>query len=97
MRPMGAMAMHPMGGGFRTAAIGPRWSGGMGPRWGGMGWHRAHFAHVPFHHRFHRFNRFAFFVGGAPYYDYAYYDNCWRRVWTSYGPQLVNVCGGYGY
>ena len=69
----------------------------MGPRWGGMGWHRAHFAHFPFHHRFHRFNRFAFFVGGAPYYDYAYYDNCWRRVWTSYGPQLVNVCGGYGY
>ena len=49
-----------------------------------------------FHHRFfhHRFHRFAFF--GAPY-AYAAYDSCWRRVWTSYGLQWVDVCGDYGY
>jgi hypothetical protein len=90
-RPMGAMAMHPagMGGPMRTAAIGPHWSG--------AGWHHAHFSHFPFHHRFHhRFHRFAFFVG-APYYDYAYYDDCWRRVWTRYGVRVVNVCGVNGY
>jgi hypothetical protein len=53
--------------------------------------------HDGFHHRFfhHRFHRFAFF--GGPYYAYASYDDCWRRVWTSYGPQWVNVCGDYGY
>jgi hypothetical protein len=89
-RPMGAMAMHPagMGGPMRTAAIGPHWSG--------AGWHHhANFSH--FHHRFHhRFNRFAFFAG-APYYDYAYYDDCWRRVWTGYGLRVVNVCSAYGY
>ena len=44
-----------------------------------------------FHHRFHRF---AFI--GAPYV-YANYDGCWRRAWTSYGPQWVNVCSDYGY
>ena len=50
-----------------------------------------------FHHRFfhHRFHRFAFF--GAPYYSYASYDDCWRRVWTRHGVQYVNVCGDYGY
>jgi hypothetical protein len=64
----------------------------------------AHFAHAgfsprfAFHHRFHhrffhhRFHRFAFV--GAPF-AYAAYDSCWRRVWTSYGPQWVNVCGDY--
>jgi hypothetical protein len=52
---------------------------------------RGHFFHHRFHHRFHRF---AFF--GAPY-AYAAYDSCWRRVWTSYGPQWVDVCGDYGY
>jgi hypothetical protein len=95
--PMGAMAMHPMGGG-----IGPHWSGGIG--WSGGGWHRANFPHFAFrdgfHHGFfhHRFNRFAFFFG-APYYDYdyTYYNDCWRRVWTRYGLQVVNVCGDYGY
>jgi len=53
--------------------------------------------HHGFHHRFfhHRFHRFAFF--GAPFVDYAYYDSCWRRVWTSYGVRVVNVCGDYGY
>ena len=53
--------------------------------------------HDGFHHHFfhHRFHRFAFF--GSPYYSYASYDSCWRRVWTSYGPQWVNICGDYGY
>jgi hypothetical protein len=48
-----------------------------------------------FHHRFfhHRFNRFAFI--GFPY-AYAAYDSCWRRVWTRYGLQWVDVCGN-GY
>jgi hypothetical protein len=53
-----------------------------------------------FHHRFfhHRFHRFAFF--GAFAAAYPYYDDCWRRVWTRFGPRLVNVCydyGDYGY
>jgi hypothetical protein len=53
--------------------------------------------HHGFHHHFfhHRFHRFAFF--GSPYYSYASHDSCWRRVWTSYGPQWVNICGDYGY
>jgi hypothetical protein len=59
----------------------------------------AHFAHAGFSrfhgHRFHhRFHRFAFV--GAPF-AYAAYDSCWRRVWTSYGLQWVDVCSGYGY
>jgi hypothetical protein len=55
---------------------------------------RGDFHHHAFHHRFHRF---AFF--GAPYLyaDYGYYDGCWRRTWTSYGPTWVNVCGDYSY
>ena len=47
---------------------------------------RDHFGH-------HRFHRFAF---GVPF-DYAAYDSCWRRVWTSYGLGWVDVCGDYGY
>jgi hypothetical protein len=47
-----------------------------------------------FHHRFHRFNRFAF-VGG-PFF-FAGYDGCWRRVWTAWGPQWINVCSDYGW
>ena len=83
-----------MGGGPRFAAA--HWGG---THWSGMnrGMRFAHagisprFSRFAFHHRFHhRFNRFAF------YGDYAAYDSCWTRVWTSYGPQWVNVCG-YGY
>ena len=83
-----------MGGGGHYAAA--RWGG---THWSGMnrGMRFAHagisprFSRFAFHHRFHhRFNRFAF------YGDYAAYDSCWSRVWTSYGPQWVNVCG-YGY
>jgi hypothetical protein len=47
------------------------------------------------HHFFHnRFRRFAF-VGG-PFF-YGGYDDCWRRVWTAYGPQWINLCSDYGY
>ena len=47
-----------------------------------------------FHHRFHRF---AFIGVPYAYADYAYYDDCWRRIWTAYGLQWTNVCGNYGY
>ena len=81
---MGGGGMHSMGG---------------GARFGGAGFAGAHFGHSGFsprfsrfafrdHRFFHgRFNRFAFI--GAPYY----YDDCWRRTWTPYGAQWVNVCG----
>ena len=67
---------------FANAALSPRFSS-FGFRHG-------------FHHRIfhHRFNRFAFF--GAPF-AYAAYDSCWSEVWTTYGPQWVNVCGNYWY
>jgi hypothetical protein len=91
----GGGAMH--GGGF-----------GGGMHFGGMGGgaHFAggfagpHFAHAGFSPRFashghffhHRHHRFAFI--GVPY-SYAGYDSCWRRTWTPYGLQWVNVCGDY--
>ena len=53
------------------------------------GFHRRAFFHHRYHHRFHRFA----FVG-VPF-AYAAYDSCWRRVWTPYGLQWVNVCGDY--
>ena len=103
----GGGGMHGGGGGMHFGG-GGGWHGG-GGGWHGSGWHgggmhSAHFAR--FHdrddfHRFrdrddrrffrHRFHRFAFI--GA----YADYNGCLRRVWTSYGPQWVNVCGDYGY
>src|SRR5450432_55969 len=82
--------------------------GGGGMHFGGMGgahfsgahFAGAHFAHAGFSPRFaslgghhHHFHRFAFF--GAPY-AYAAYNSCWRRMWTPYGLQWVNVCGDYG-
>jgi hypothetical protein len=86
--------------------------GGMGGgHFGGIG--GAHFAGAHFGHAgasprfaFHdhggfgrrvfdrRLHRFVF-IGGP--YLYAGYDDCWRRTWTSYGLQWVNVCGNYGY
>jgi len=85
------------GGGMHGGGMG----GGM--HFGGGGFAGAHFARPGFsprfsrfafrNHRFFRHDRFAF-VGGPFLYD-AYYDGCWRRIWTSYGPQLVNVCGYY--
>jgi hypothetical protein len=101
-----------MGGGMHVGAIGGGTRfGGMsgathfsGTRFAGTPF-AAHAAFTPrfsrsafrdgFHHRFHhRFNRFAFI--GAPFV-YAAYDSCWRRVWTPYGLQWVDVCGYYGY
>jgi hypothetical protein len=63
-----------------------------------------HFSRFGFHHRFafhhrffhHRFHRFAFLGFPLAYAAYGY-DSCWRRVWTAYGPRLVNVCADYGY
>jgi hypothetical protein len=63
------------------------------PRFSQVGFHRPFFHHRFFHHRFHRF---AFI--GVPFAYAAYnYDYCWRRVWTRYGLQWVNVCYDYGY
>jgi hypothetical protein len=100
-----------MGGGARFGAVGPGFSGSrfagspfaahaaISPRFSHPGFspRSSRFAFRDgFHHRFfhHRFHRFAFV--GAPF-AYAAYDSCWRRVWTQYGLQYVNVCGDYGY
>lgn len=101
----GGGGWHGGGGGWHG---GGGWSGG-GMRFSGTRFAGPHFAHAGFSPRFafhdrghfhgrffhHRFHRFAFF--GAPYYSYASYDDCWRRVWTRNGLQYVNVCGDYGY
>jgi hypothetical protein len=57
--------------------------------------HDRFFHHCFFHHRFfhHRFHRFAFV--GVPFAFAAYDDGCWRRIWTRFGPEWVNVCGDY--
>jgi hypothetical protein len=107
----GGMRSGGMGGGMHVSAMsgGPHFSGiRSGTHFSGGRFAGAHFTHHGFsprssrlafrdhdhfHHRFH--HRFAFF--GAPYYSYASYNDCWRRVWTSYGPQWVDVCGDYGY
>jgi hypothetical protein len=100
-----------MGGGMHGGMGGGMHSGSM--HFGGMGgahfsgshFAGAHFAHAGFSPRFsrfafhghrfhHRFHRFAFV--GAPF-AYAAYDSCWRRTWTPYGLQWVDVCSGYGY
>jgi hypothetical protein len=106
MHAMGGGGMHfgGMGGGPRFsgarfasapfaahAAFSPRFSHpGFAPRFSRFAFHDR------FHNRFfhHRFHRFAFI--GVPF-AYAAYDDCWRRVWTRYGLQYVNVCGDYGY
>ena len=111
--PPSALAFHGGGGGFGGGMHGGfgggmHAMGGGGMHFGGMGggprfshvafqpgfFHRGFF-HRPFFHR--RFHQFAFF--GAPYVyaNYGYYDGCWRRVWTGYGVQWVNVCYDYGY
>jgi hypothetical protein len=102
-----------MGGGMHGGGMGGMHGGGMrfggmggGARFSGGHFAGARFAHAGFaprfsraafhNHRFfhHRHHRFAFI--GAPY-AYASYDSCWRRVWTPYGLQWADVCGGYGY
>jgi hypothetical protein len=87
-----------MGGGHGGGMGGTHFSGG---RFAGGPFTHAgfspRFSRVAFRdHRFihHRFHRFAFV--GAPF-AYAAYDGCWRRVWTPYGLQWVDVCGDYGY
>ena len=93
------MAFAAMGGGGHFAGGhfgGARFAGApaFGPRFAGAGFHGSHFFHHGgFFHHHHRFHRFAFFGGPAIYADY--YDGCYRRVWTSYGLQWVNVCGDY--
>jgi hypothetical protein len=102
----GGMHGGGMGGGWHGGGMGGGWHGGgmhvggMGGGWHGDGMHLAgtHFSHAGFspgfsHHRifFHHHNRFAF-VG----LSYGY-DGCWRRAWTPYGLQWVNVCGDDGY
>ena len=96
----GAMSAGPRFSGMGTHLGGQRFASGPFAAHAALAPHgafgqRSHFAfRNGFHHRFdRRFHRFAFF--GAPLYDYAYYDSCWRRVWTSYGLRVVNVCGGY--
>ena len=97
-----------MGGGMRFSGIGgaPQFAGshfagmpfahsGFSPRFAHGNFDHRFFDHRFFDHRFHRFHRFAFI--GVPYADYGYYDGCWRRVWTPYGPQWTNVCRNYGY
>lgn len=80
-------------GGARFAHVGGATFGGarfahaaIGPRFAGVGRHGDHFHH-------HHLRRFAVF--GAPYYYAGYNDGCWRRTWTPYGRQWVNVCGDY--
>ena len=96
------MHVGAMGGGTRFGGMsaGSRFSG---TRFAGTPF-AAHAAFTPrfsrfaFHNRrafiHHRFNRFAFV--GAPFV-YAAYNSCWRRVWTPYGLQWVDVCSDYGY
>jgi hypothetical protein len=98
----GGMHYSGMGGGPHVSgmSVGPQFSGSrfagapfaahaaMSPRVSGFAFHdRGRFIH-------HRFHRFAFV--GAPF-AYAAYDSCWRRVWTQYGVQWVDVCSDYGY
>jgi hypothetical protein len=98
----GGMHFGGMGGGAHFGAMG----GGM--RFGGTHFNGGRFAHAGVSPRFsrfafrdrgrffhHRFHRFAFV--GAPLIYAGYYDGCWRRVWTPYGWNWTDVCGGYGY
>ncbi|QQO15989.1 hypothetical protein JJB99_07475 [Bradyrhizobium diazoefficiens] len=81
------------GAGFGRAGFGgPRFAhAAIGPRFAGAG--RPFIGRHAFFFRHHRFHRFAFF--GAPFIYASYYDGCWRRSWTPYGWQWINVCGDY--
>jgi hypothetical protein len=106
----GGMHAGTMGGGMHFGGVsgGPHFAAmGGSPQFGGGRFAGAPLAHTGFSPRFssfgfrdrghffrhHRFHRFAFI--GVPF-AYAAYDSCWRRVWTPYGLQWVNVCGDYG-
>ncbi len=76
----------------RVQTMGPNRLQAMGPsgNWQTGTWSR--------HHHHHHRNAFFFGVGFAgPYYDYGYYDSCWRLVPTYGGWQRVWVCGDYPY
>ena len=93
--PSMGMVGHPMGVapqmGARSLATMPMSRAAFAPAFT-----RAAFPHPAFfHHHHNRFNRFAY--GGGGDYFYAGYDDCWRRVWTAYGPQWVNICSYYNY
>jgi hypothetical protein len=89
---MHSSGMHVGGMGAGAHFSGSRFAGaqfahaGFSPRFS-----RVAFAGHRFHHRFHRFA-----LVGAPF-AYAAYNSCWRRAWTPYGSQWVDVCGDYGY
>jgi hypothetical protein len=78
--------MHFSGGRFAGA---PFARAGVSPRFSRFAFRSRFASHRFFRHRFHRFA----FVG-APF-AYAAYDGCWRRVWTPYGVQWIDVCGAY--
>jgi hypothetical protein len=91
---MGSSGTHFSGGRFATASFAHPGFSHRSARFASRD--RDHFRdrdrdHDRFHHRFHRFG---FFDGP---YAYASYDSCWRRTWTPYGLQWVDVCSGYGY
>jgi hypothetical protein len=109
----GGMRGSGIGGGMHAGAMGGGGMGGgahfggMGraAHFGGGNFAGTHFGHSGFSPRFSRFafhdgrffhHRNRFFFAGAPF-AYAAYDGCWRRSWTPYGVQWVNVCGDYGY
>jgi hypothetical protein len=103
----GGMHASGMGGGAHFGGM-----GSSGTHFSGGRFATASFAHPGFSHRsarfasrdrdhfrdrdrdHDRFHRFGFFDGP---YAYASYDSCWRRTWTPYGLQWVDVCSGYGY
>ena len=71
----------------------------------GGGIRRARFAHAGFSPRFSRaaFHITASITASIALRSLAHptptplYSSCWRRVWTPYGLQWVNVCSDYGY
>ena len=67
-------------------AVGPGFASGFGPRFNHFAFHNSRFF-------FHHHHRFAFI--GTPFLFAGGFDSCWRRVWTSFGPRWVNVCGDY--
>ena len=94
------LVVHPLDGDkqFCPGFAGARFAhAAIGPHFAGAGWHRGPFiGRHAFFFRHHHFRRFAVF--GAPFYYSNYYDDgCWRRNWTPYGWQWVNVCGDNWY
>jgi hypothetical protein len=105
----GGMRAGGMGGGMHVGGMGARAHFG-GGHFAGRPFAHQGFAHHGFsprfavhrghfHHRHHRFQKFAFVAAPVAFAAYNY-SSCWRRVWTPYGLQWVDVCSdyyGYGY